>query len=252
VTDRKRTRDEIATEVGEIAGAAGRVTSPVPRALDDMEQLAHPGAREVATLTVAARSLDWQFEPVMRALENASKITDWSHPFMVAQSVKGGALGPSFSWRDAPYRYYKSFEDFYAIELEHTFGSWESLQHTWSEVVKGKITEDEGRRIILRGHGGDRRSDQRGNNDDVTTLKANERNTKLHILARLDHDNPKLAALVRSGETSANAAAIEMKYRKKPESKKRPRTELEIARIEKMTKPERRVIWEFLRKEFGK
>lgn len=61
-------------------------------------------------------------------------------------------------------------------------------------MVKGKITEEEGRRIILRGHGGDRRSkavvDQLGNDNGVTKLKPSEANTKAHILARLDQDHP--------------------------------------------------------------
>jgi hypothetical protein len=219
----KKTSGEIGTDVSEIAGAAKRAASPVPRALADMEPLVYPGAREVATLTVAARSLDWQFEPVMYALEIASKITDWSHPFMVAQRVKGDKFGPSFNWKDAPYRRYKSFEHFYANELEQTFGTWENLQRTWGEVVKGKITEDEGRRIILHGHGGDRRSEktrfQSDNQDDVITLK--ERGTsRAYVLARLDRDRPDLAAKVRAKTISANAAAIEAGFWKKVERRK--------------------------------
>ena len=221
----KRTRGEIGTDVTEIQGSARRASSPVPRALDDMEELSLPGAREIATLTVIARSQDWQFEPLMLALEAASKIKDWSHPFMVAQRVKGDKFGPRFNWRDAPFRRYRDFKHFYKIELEPTWGKWEVLQHTWSEVVKGKITEEEGRKIILRGHGGDRRSeqaraDQGGQHDDVSTLKPNEKNTKAHWMARLDQDRPDLAEKVRAKVMSTTAAAIEAGFRKKRASRK--------------------------------
>lgn len=68
----------------------------------------------------------------------------------------------------------------------------------------------------LAGHGGDRKSEK---------VKGQVRNTKLkpgtdtrdYILARLDRDgHDKLAAKVRSGEMSANAAAIEAGFRKPP------------------------------------
>jgi hypothetical protein len=222
VTKKKKTRGEIGTDVTEIQGAARRASSPVPRALDDMEELSLPGAREIATLTVIARSQDWQFEPLMKAMEAASQIKDWSHSFMVAQRVKGDKFGPRFNWRDAPFKRYRDFKDFYKRELEPTWGKWETLQHTWSEVVKGRITEEEGRKIILRGHGGRPRKDEnRGQQEDVSTvLKPGERNTKIHWMARLDQDRPDLAEKVRAKTMSATAAAIEAGFRKKVERPK--------------------------------
>jgi hypothetical protein len=218
-----------------------------------MEELSLPGAREIATLTVIARSQDWQFEPLMKALEAASQITDWSHSFMVAQHVEGDKFGPRFNWRDAPFKRYRDFKDFYELELEPTWGKWETLQHTWSEVVKGKITEEEGRRIILRdAKGGRPRKDEnRGDGSEVTTvLKPNERNAKIHILARLDQSHPELATKVRAKTMTANAAAIEAGFRKKAPSRKRSKVDLIKASIEKRTVTEQRAIWRWLDAKF--
>src|SRR5262245_19448038 len=231
-------------------GNARRAGSPVPRALDSMEELTHPGAREIATLTVIARSQDWQFEPLMKALEIASKITDWSHPFMVAHNIKGDKFGPSFSWRDAPFRRYESFAHFYQCELEGPWGKWEDLQRTWKRIVKGEICEDEGRHIILRDRG---RPKKDGDEKDVTSfLKRSEMNTKAHILARLDRDRPDLAAHVRAGTMSANAAAIEAGYRKPSKHKKLSRVDRVEKAMSKWTKAERRSLWLKLEAEFGR
>jgi nucleotide-binding universal stress UspA family protein len=255
----KRTRSQIAAEVAEIAGAARRVSTPVERAIDDMDDVTRPGAREVATLTVAARSLDWQFEPVMKALESASKITDWSHPFMVAHQMRGH-MGPSFNWRDAPYRFYKSFEHFYESELEQTFGSWESLQHTWQRVVKGKITEKQAREEIeeerqaaraakaneidaatpdLTKHGGDHKSDayqDRAEKNDPTLIKRGND----YDIARLRRDRPDIHARVLAGEISAHAGMIEAGFRKRAQSRKRTPFERACKLLDKLSADERR------------
>jgi hypothetical protein len=212
----KKTRGEVATEVSDIAGATNRAHSPVPRALDDMDGLVRPGAREIATLSVIARSQDWQFKPLMEALQAASKISDWSRPFMVAQVIEGDRFGPRFNWRDAPYRFYKSFEDFYEQELEATWGKWEDLQRTWTEVVKGKITEAEARialeaAIVLGRRGRPKKGEGKGADG---TLKRGS-NSSAYLLARLDRDgHAALAAKVRAGQLSANAAAVEAGFRK--------------------------------------
>jgi len=80
---------------------------------------------------------------------------------------------------------------------------------------------DEPRQLQLGKHGGDRRSekakaDQGGNKSDVTTLKPSEKNTRAHILARLDRDYPDLAARVRSNKASAHAIAIKLGWRRPP------------------------------------
>jgi hypothetical protein len=251
----KKTRGQISIEVTEIADAASQARSPVPRALDDMGELIHPGAREIATLTVIARSQDWQLKPLMQALQAASKITDWSHPWMVAENIKRGRFGPRFNWRDAPYRYYKSFEDFYQQEIETTWGKWEDLQRTWTEVIKGKISEAEARQRIergkLRAHGGDRRSDQVDNTSNDINLKAKGGTSRSYTLARLDRDRPDLAAKVDAGLMTANAAAIEAGFRKRGERKKLTRVERTQKTIAKWTKLERRALWRYLSQEFN-
>src|SRR5262245_15714928 len=248
----KKTRGEISIGVTDIATAASRAHSPVPRALDDMEQLVHPGAREIATLTVIARSQDWQFKPLMEALQIASKITDWSHPWMVAENIKGDKLGPRFNWRDAPYRYYQSFADFYEQELEATWGKWEDLQRTWALIVKGKITEADARERIergkLRAHGTNQYSGG-SNNEKVATSKARDRG-RSYTLARLDRDRPDLAAKVDARLITANAAAIEAGFRKRATHKKFTRVERTQRAIAKWTKPERRALWIHLNQEF--
>jgi hypothetical protein len=70
-------------------------------------------------------------------------------------------------------------------------------------------------------HGGDRRSekakaDQGGHQNNGSTLKPSQKNTKAHWLLRLDRDRPDLAARVRAKELSAYAAAVEAGFRKLP------------------------------------
>jgi hypothetical protein len=58
-------------------------------------------------------------------------------------------------------------------------------------------------------------------------------------LARLDRDNPDLAARVRAGELSANAAAIEAGWRKKRACKKLSALEQILRLLPKLTAEER-------------
>lgn len=88
---------------------------------------------------------------------------------------------------------------------------------------------DEGRK--LKQHGANRFTD-RGNN--ITSTK--QRGTsKEYAVARLDRDAPELAAKVRAGDISANAAAIEAGFRKKLTGIDRLRSAWKAA-----TPPERR------------
>jgi hypothetical protein len=200
-----------ANKVCEIVGATDAVAT---RGIDNIpDDLVYTeGAKEAAILTLTARCHDFEFKPVMQALERLAAVKDWSHPFMIADKR-------SLNWRDAPLREYESFANFYARELEETWGKWENLQRTWDQIVKGEISEDEGRRIVLRGHGGDRRSekakaDQSDNDENDVTLK-DRGNSRAYVLARLDRDRPDLAAEVRAKTMSANAAAIEAGFHKK-------------------------------------
>lgn len=261
---KKPTLSETGSKVTEIANAASKVEGVVPRALDEMPKFVHhKGAKEIAVLTVAAREQAFTFKPVMEALKVLeSGGIDWSLDYLVAHDLIDDSIrGPSFSWRDSPWRRYSSFEDFYHQELEAIWGKWEELQHTYARIVRGEISDDEGRKIVLHGHGGDRRSeqakaDQVGPHEDVSKLKPSEANTKAHWLARLDqstepthHD---LAAKVRAHTMTATAAAIEAGFRKKRPSRKRSRVELtKIAIEQKWTTAEARALWRWLDTRFG-
>lgn len=208
--DQEPTRTQVANKVVEVAEAVAEIPA---RRIDDIPKdfARADGAREIAVLTLTALSHDFEFKPVMDALEKLAALDDWSHSFFVAHT--GRNQRPTFDWREAPQRKYESFKDFYAQELEQTFGSWENLQHTWAEVAKGKITEDEARKLILRGHGGDRKSEAVKDQGSNTTLIGRGAE---YIAARLERDGlDDLATKVRSGEMSAHAAAIEAGFRKK-------------------------------------
>jgi hypothetical protein len=70
--------------------------------------------------------------------------------------------------------------------------------------------------VTLGKHGGDRRSKAKADQVDIINLKHKGGTSRDYILARLDRDQSELAIKVRSGELSANAAAIKAGFRKKP------------------------------------
>jgi len=145
-------KSETANKIVEIAQATENVSPVLQRALEDMPLLIHqPGAKEVAVLTVVAKEQAFAFGPVMAALEflSSNKI-DWSKEFLVAHEFKSrvGAV-PYFNWREAPTRSYRSFEDFYRRELEPIWGDWGNLQRTYAQIVRGEISEDEGRKKLI-------------------------------------------------------------------------------------------------------
>lgn len=79
--------------------------------------------------------------------------------------------------------------------------------------IVARLRQGETVGLTLRQHGGDRRSEKARDQGCNATLK---RGTATYTLARLDRDNPELAEDVRAGRKSANAAAIEAGFRKKP------------------------------------
>jgi hypothetical protein len=261
------TKSQTATKVTELMGAVDNVSPVRNRALEDMPSLVHhPGAKEVAILTVVAKEQAFAFKPVMDALNVlASSKIDWSRDFLVAHDLKGGFRGPDFNWRKAPHRKYKSFQDFYHQELEAVWGDWENLQATYAKVVRREITEEEGQRIILRGRGRPKKDEKPCNDPNVTRFSGNY-GTKLHILARLNQANAPdlalknltradfvdLATRVRAKTLSANAAAIEAGFRKRVVRKKLTAVERALKVIGKLTKVERKVVWQQLDHEFGR
>jgi hypothetical protein len=72
--------------------------------------------------------------------------------------------------------------------------------------------------LPLRRRGRPRKGGDFGANS--TFLKPGEKNTKAHWMARLDRDRPDLAARVRAGAMTANAAAVEAGFRKRTRRKK--------------------------------
>jgi hypothetical protein len=244
---------DVANKTVAMVEAAREVTSIVPRALQDMPELVHPGAKEIAVLTVVARQQAFEFAPVMKALEALAGLKDWSHNFLVAHELKSErSFGITFDWRAAPTRQYKSFGDFYQRELEPTWGNWENLQRTYARVVRGEITEEEGRAIILNpreigirgGKAGPGRGHKTG--DNITRLMRGT--SRDYILARLDRDGEtELAEKVRAKEMPAIAAARELGW--EGFQKQTPFEQIQ-KRIAKLSKSERRKIWEMLSEEF--
>lgn len=79
---------------------------------------------------------------------------------------------------------------------------------------KGQISEEQARTTAKLGtHCGARKIREENEQVGNTNLVGN---TVAYTLARLHRDEPELAARVKAGELSANAAAIEAGWRKKP------------------------------------
>ena len=115
---------------------------------------------------------------------------------------------------------FDSFQEYFEARVKQPFATWAELEHTHRYVHKyaPDLIEKawpEARDAALGKHGGDRKSeavkDQVGN----ARLKGN--GSVERILARLDRDgHAELAAMVRTGKMSANAAAQLLDWRKKP------------------------------------
>jgi hypothetical protein len=237
------TEGKMLTEITKIMNEVDKIQSPAPRAIKDLGDLLWEGSREIAVLTIVARSHAFEFQPVMEALERLSKITDWSHKFMVADDLElSGALPKRirFDWRDAVYRHYADFNDFYRRELEPAWGKWEDLQRTWNDVVNGKSTEQDALERIrafakeahveavqglaadpavtplateeqakrLRAEGGKKGGRGRRNLDGDAN-KVSKGTTATYLVRRLKRDHPEIAEALARGEfKSARAAGI--------------------------------------------
>lgn len=106
---------------------------------------------------------------------------------------------------------FASFEAFVISPL------WHGLESTIDDLCAFCRKRPDVRKLILeemepgREHGGDRRSEDQGSNP---TLKNNR--GALYTLKRLKRDRPDLFQQVLGGGMSANAAALEAGFRKKP------------------------------------
>lgn len=163
------------------------------------------GIREVSMLTAWARSQDAALEPVMTALLRLRDLKwDPERKFMIVNNAR------HLDWTTMPRREYPSFDEFYRLELEPSWGKWSDLEREWGEVTRGTKTVDEVQRRFLRGHGGDRRSEE------AEAYQASNRSLKSHgttsayIEAKLrDKGFDELADKVEAKTMSARAAGIE-------------------------------------------
>jgi hypothetical protein len=87
-----------------------------------------PGARQVAQLTAWRAAQSYAIGPIGAALEELSKLSDWSGGFLVAETI-------NFDWRTAPFKRYASFEDFFRKELAATWRAWDELQGTYRRLI---------------------------------------------------------------------------------------------------------------------
>lgn len=118
-------------------------------------------------------------------------------------------------------RVFGSFEVLYAEMVEPWLGPWSDLREQYSKYLADEVTREEGEQRIrsLLTHSEAGKLGGRGNkaSGDCQRLSVGAKgNTVEYKLARLDRDRPDLAAKVRAGDLSANAAAIEAGFRKPP------------------------------------
>jgi len=110
---------------------------------------------------------------------------------------------------------FRSWEDYLTYPEPAGLGISKESADAIMKAVEGKLTGE-----VLGQHGGDRKSEKVKDQVGNARLKGN--GSVERILAQLDRDElaglhtGRLADKVRRGEMSANAAAIEAGYRKKP------------------------------------
>lgn len=113
----------------EAIGPANDVLHRAGRGLVDLPTDVTPGARQVAQLSAWRAAQDYAIAPVGAALEELSKLPDWTGGFLVANSI-------NFDWRTAPFRHYDSFADLYRKELEPTWRAWDRLHERCRQLVE--------------------------------------------------------------------------------------------------------------------
>lgn len=118
-------------------------------------------------------------------------------------------------WASCPDKNGVPFVSFEAF-VQHRL--WQGLESSFDELTIYCRKKPEVLKLIkdemapATEHGGDHKSDQAR----ITLLKTPHNDTAHGVLRRLKRDHPELAEQVVAGELSANAAAIEAGFRKKP------------------------------------
>lgn len=113
------------------------------------------------------------------------------------------------AWRAAGF---SSFESFCHDELEMTLDEVETLVRGVRLAGGKTVTDKEAKELGKQGR--PKKGEEKGNN--ITFSEVERGTNKSYTLARLRRDNPELFDRVEAGELSANAAAIEAGWRKKP------------------------------------
>jgi len=185
------------------------------RRLEDLPSKLPAGVREVAIVSVFAREQDFAFDPVQKALQSLALLEDWSGSFLVAPDN----LSTSFNWRNAEWRKYQSFADFYQRELENTWGSWEQLQEKFAQVARGQKTKVQVEQAVRAAAAQQADSADQANpsrQGQRTDLLYNTKNdiqevapagtSRAAALRRLRNDRLDLHTRLMNGELSAHAA----------------------------------------------
>jgi hypothetical protein len=250
----RRKKANLITGADGALGPGSGIKAVLTRTLSDVPDDLSPFAREVAILTLHRSVQAKVFQPIIDALKKLEARTDWSGGHLVIEHHRQ-------TWIDAPYKHYESFADFYAKELETTWGKWEDLQKTWNRVAKGEISgaqaNDEIRQRAARNKAIDekdkanpsrqgRRTDLVHNNGvDVHKVNRPSGNSAAAFMRRLRNAS-KTDARVQAiydralaGELKPHAAMVEAGFRQPRASRKRTAFQRVKALLPELTAHER-------------
>lgn len=160
----------------------------------------------LASALLGVRDLNEEMWPEVFKKVELARSKDWSKPVLLAKSPD-----------EFEERTFGSFSSVYKELVQPWFGDYETLKKLVSKLKRGKVTREDGV-LKLGRQGGDRRSkaaraNQGYNNNNITLKRGTSAS---YTLARLARDRPDLLKRVQANELSANAAAIEAGWRKKP------------------------------------
>lgn len=216
---------EKARWANEVIGPASAILGHAGRRLIDLPTDVTPGARQVAQLTAWRSAQSYAIGPIGAALEELQQLPTWEGGFLIADTL-------DFDWRTAPFKRYKSFEDFYHEELEETWGAWDQLQETYRKLITGdiddqqaetevklsqqanamKLAREEGISVVSQ-HGG--RRNKQADKKEIISLHGTNASYRV---ARLKRDHPDIIVRLAAGEfksvSAAERAAGVVKYEK--------------------------------------
>lgn len=105
---------------------------------------------------------------------------------------------------------FNSFAEFVTAPL---LGGLSYDMETFKALVKGSDVEGQVEAALVGKHGGDR---SKIDNVKLGEVRTQGGNSRAYLLRRLERERPDLAELVKSGEMSAHAAAIQAGYKSSP------------------------------------